>query len=116
MGARNTVNFLFADFYTEMVDKVEAHIEEIKRKILPILRRYGVKRVGLFGSCVRGEMREDSDIDILVEIEKDISLLDFVGLKLEIEEALRRKIDLVEYNTIKPLLRERILNQQVVIL
>jgi predicted nucleotidyltransferase len=91
-------------------------IEEIKRKILPILQRYGVKRVGLFGSYVRGEMREDSDIDILVEIEKDISLLDFVGLKLEIEEMLGRKVDLVEYNTIKPLLRERILKEQVVIL
>jgi hypothetical protein len=92
------------------------NIEEIKRKILPILQRYGVKRVGLFGSYVRGEIREDSDIDILVEIEKDISLLDFVGLKLEIEEALGRKIDLVEYNTIKPLIKERILNEQVVIL
>lgn len=95
---------------------MRAHIEEIKRKILPILQRYGVKRVGLFGSCVRGEMREDSDIDILVEIEKDISLLDFVGLKLEIEEALGEKVDLVEYKTIKPLLKERILNEQVRIL
>ncbi len=92
------------------------YIEEIKRKILPILQRYGVKRVGLFGSCVRGEMKEDSDIDILVEIEKDISLLDFVGIKLEIEDALGRKIDLVEYSTIKPLLKERILNEQVTIL
>ncbi|MEN4006853.1 MAG: nucleotidyltransferase family protein [Methanobacteriaceae archaeon] len=91
-------------------------IEEIKRKILPILQHYEVKKVGLFGSYVRGEMREDSDIDILVEIEKDISLLDFVGLKLEIEEMLGRKVDLVEYNTIKPLLRERILKEQVVIL
>ena len=91
-------------------------IEGIKRGILPILQSYGVKRVGLFGSCVRGEMRGDSDIDILVEIEKDISLLDFVGLKLEIEEALGIKVDLVEYNTIKPLLRERILKEQVVIL
>lgn len=91
-------------------------IEEIKRKVLPILQRYGVKRVGLFGSYIREEMREDSDIDILVEIEKDISLLDFVGLKLEIEEALGRKVDLVEYDTIKPLLRERILNEQVVLL
>ncbi|MFH1774905.1 MAG: nucleotidyltransferase family protein [Methanobacteriota archaeon] len=95
---------------------MKTHIEEIKQKVLPILQRYGVKRVGLFGSCVRGEMREDSDIDILVEIEKDISLLDFVGIKLEIEEALGRKIDLVEYNTIKPLLRERILNEQVIVL
>ena len=91
-------------------------IEEIKRKILPILQRYGVKKIGLFGSCVRGEMREDSDIDILVEIEDDISLLEFVGVKLEIEEALGKEIDLVEYNTIKPLLRERILKEQVLIL
>jgi len=95
---------------------MKARIKEIKRKILPILQRYGVKKVGLFGSCVRGEMTADSDLDILVEIEKDISLLDFVGLKLEIEEALNRKVDLVEYNTIKPLLRERILNEQEIIL
>ncbi|MDI6811244.1 MAG: nucleotidyltransferase family protein [archaeon] len=92
------------------------HTEEIKRRIIPILQHYGVKRAGLFGSWVRGEMREDSDIDILVEIEKDISLLDFVGIKLELEEALGRKIDLVEYNTIKPLLKERILKEQLVIL
>ena len=91
-------------------------VDEIKTRILPILRRYGVKRAGLFGSCVRGEMREDSDIDILVEIEKDISLLDFIGLKLEIEDALGRKVDLGEYDTIKPLLREKILKEQVVIL
>ena len=91
-------------------------IEEIKRKILPILQRYGVKRAGLFGSCVRGEVKEDSDIDILVEIEADISLLDFVGIKIELEYALERKVDLVEYSTIKPLLRERILNEQLVLL
>jgi hypothetical protein len=95
---------------------MKLHIEQIKRKILPILRRYGVKRVGLFGSCVRGEMTPDSDIDILVDIEKDISLLDFVGIKLELEEALNRKVDLVEYSTIKPLLRESILSQQEIIL
>ncbi len=88
----------------------------MKEKILPILQRHGVKKVGLFGSFVRDEMREDSDIDILVEIENDMSLLDFVGLKLEIEEALGMKVDLVEYSTIKPLLRERIMSEQVPIL
>jgi len=95
---------------------MKKHIEQIKQKILPILQRYEVKKVGLFGSCVRGQMTDDSDIDILVEIQKDISLLDFAGLKLEIEEALNRKVDLVEYDTIKPLLRERILNEQELIL
>jgi hypothetical protein len=91
-------------------------INKIKQKILPILQEYGVEKVALFGSCVRGEMEEDSDIDILVEIKKDISLLDFVGLKQKIEEALGRKVDLVEYDTLKPLLRERILKEQVVLL
>ncbi|MEW6172706.1 MAG: nucleotidyltransferase family protein [Bacillota bacterium] len=92
---------------------VAKEIKDIKQKTLPILRRYGVKKAGLFGSFARGEMREGSDIDLLVEIEKDISLLDFVGLKLEIEEALGRKVDLVEYCTIKPFLREKILSEQV---
>jgi len=95
---------------------MKSHVEQIKRKILPILQRYGVKKIGLFGSCIRGEMTPDSDIDILVDIEKDISLLDFVGIKLELEEALNRKVDLGEYNTIKPFLRERIMKEQEIIL
>ena len=94
----------------------QSHINKIKQKILPILQQYGVKKIALFGSCVRGEMEENSDIDILVDIEADISLLDFVGLKQKIEEALGRKVDLVEYDTLKPLLRERILKEQVVLL
>jgi len=95
---------------------MKAYIEEVKRKILPILRRYGVKKVGLFGSCVRGDVRDNSDVDILVEIGKDISLLDFVGLKLELEEKLRKKVDLVEYSTIKSILKDEILKEQEIIL
>ena len=91
-------------------------INKIKQKILPILQDYGVKKVALFGSCVRGEIGRKSDIDILVDIKADISLLGFVGLKQKIEEALGRKVDLVEYDTLKPLLRERILKEQVVLL
>ena len=91
-------------------------IEEIKKKTLPILKRYGVTKAALFGSSVRGEMKEGSDIDILVEIEEDISLLDFVGLKLELEETLGRKVDVVEYCALKPILKERVLSEQVPIL
>lgn len=46
-------------------------IQSIKKKIIPILRRYGVKKAAIFGSFVRGEAKKKSDIDILVEIEKD---------------------------------------------
>jgi predicted nucleotidyltransferase len=96
--------------------KKNSDVESVKQRILPILRRHGVTRAGLFGSLVRGEVRNSSDIDVLVEIEDDMSLLDFVGIKIELEEATGRKVDLVEYDTIKPLLRERILDEQVVIL
>lgn len=92
------------------------NIEEIKRKILPILKKYGVTRAGIFGSVVRGEAREESDIDILVEIESRMSLLDFVGLKLELEEALGKPVDLGEYSEIKPIIKEQILKEEVPIL
>jgi predicted nucleotidyltransferase len=92
------------------------NIEEIKRKILPVLKKYGVTRAGIFGSVVRGEAREESDIDILVEIESRMSSLDFVGLKLELEEALGKPVDLGEYSVIKPIIKEQILEEEVPIL
>jgi len=91
-------------------------IDKIKRKILPILKRYNVRRAGIFGSVVRGEEHEESDIDVLVEIESRMSLLDFAGLKLELEEALGKRVDLGEYSTIKPIIKEQILSEEVSIL
>jgi len=91
-------------------------VEEMKCKIIPILEQYGIKKAAIFGSFVKGEAKSGSDVDVLVEIESDMSLLDFVGIRLELEEALNRKVDLVEYETIKPLIREKILGEQVVIL
>ena len=95
---------------------MNTNIKQIKQSILPILQRYGVSKAALFGSIVKDQMQPDSDIDILVQIDSDISLLDFVGLKLELEDVLKRNIDLVEYETIKPRLREMILKEQQVIL
>jgi predicted nucleotidyltransferase len=91
-------------------------IEEIKGRIIPILERYGIKKAAIFGSLAKGEAKTSSDVDILVEIKRDMSLIDFVGIKLELEEALKMRIDLVEYDTIKPIIKERILAEQVVIL
>ncbi|MDP8216773.1 MAG: nucleotidyltransferase family protein [Candidatus Kaelpia imicola] len=95
---------------------MKENIEAIKQKIVPILQNYGVKKIALFGSSIRDEMEENSDIDILIDIKADISLLGFVGLKQKLEEVLGRKVDLVEYDTLKPILRERILKEQVVLL
>ena len=88
-------------------------INEIKAKILPVLRKYEVSKAGLFGSAARGQESAQSDIDILVELKKDLSLLDFVGLKQELEQTLGRKVDLVEYQTIKPLLKDRRIGEEL---
>jgi predicted nucleotidyltransferase len=91
------------------------NLEEIKLKIIPILKKYNVKKAGIFGSYARGEQRETSDIDILVDIDDDLSLLDFASLKVELEGALGKKVDLVEYTTIKSKLRKEILKDEVVV-
>ena len=91
-------------------------IEKTKEKILPVLKIHSVKRAGIFGSYSRGDFKKNSDIDLLVEIKKRISLLDFIGLKLELEEVLGKKVDLVEYTAIKPILKEKILNEEIRIL
>ena len=91
-------------------------IQEIKEKITPILQQYGITKAAIFGSLAKGEATTRSDVDILVEIKGDMSLLDFIGIKIELEEALKMKVDLVEYDTIKPIIKERILAEQVVIL
>ena len=91
-------------------------IQEIKRKTEPVLRKHGIRKAAVFGSAARGEMRKDSDVDILVDLREDASLLDIVELKEELEGALERDVDVIEYDTIKPLLRESILGSQVSLL
>ncbi|WXG47559.1 MAG: nucleotidyltransferase family protein [Candidatus Atabeyarchaeum deiterrae] len=91
-------------------------VEVIENKIAPVLKRYGVRRAAIFGSIARGEEMENSDIDILVEFEGDKSLLDLAGLKIELEETLGRKVDVLTYDSLHPLLRDRILSEQKVIL
>jgi len=89
--------------------------DSIKAIIGSTLEKYGVRKAALFGSIVRNEATEESDIDLLVEFEGGRSLLDLAGLKLELERLLLRKVDIVTYRSLHPLLRDRILSEQVVI-
>jgi len=91
-------------------------LDEIRNRIVPVLRRCGVKKAAIFGSFVKGEGKEGSDIDVLVEFKGEKSLLDLAGLKIELEEALGRKVDVLTYNSLHPLLKERIIQEQRVIL
>jgi len=89
-------------------------IGELKRKIVPLLKKHGVRKAGIFGSVARGEARKKSDIDILIEVRaKKFSLLDLVGLELELKKVLGRNVDLLTYRGIHPLLKERILKEEV---
>lgn len=92
------------------------NIDKIKIKIIGILKKYGVVKAGIFGSYAKGEDNKRSDIDLLIETPADFSLLDFVGLKLELEKAVKRKVDLVDYRTIKERLKSIILKEEVEII
>ena len=80
----------------------------IQEKAVPILRRAGVRRASLFGSVTRGKSLPN-DIDILVELSQQASLLNFINLKNRLEEGLGQKVDLVEYGSIKPALKTSIM-------
>lgn len=95
--------------------KTKDNITKLKRKILPIIQSYEVKKAALFGSFVRGEAGKNSDIDMLVEFKGAKSLFDLVGLKIELEELLKRKVDVLTYKSLHPLLKKRILNEQKII-
>lgn len=93
--------------------KIRKNIDKIKLKAIAILKKYKVKRAGLFGSYVRSEQKKNSDIDILIEPIKNMGLLDLSGLKIELENALGRKVDLVSYKYIHPYLKDKILRNEI---
>lgn len=84
--------------------------------ILRVLREHraelqgmGARRLGLFGSFVRGEERPDSDVDLLVELDRR-TFDRYMDLKLRLEQLLGRPVDLVLADRLKPALRDRILS------
>ena len=91
-------------------------IAKIKEKAIPILKEAGVTRSAIFGSYVRGEQREDSDIDLLVDFPDGLSLFDVAEIKYKLEDALGKKVDLVAFDRIKPRLKPYILSEQMPIL
>jgi uncharacterized protein len=72
---------------------------------------YGVLRLGLFGSYVRGQERKKSDIDILVAFNREIDLFDFLDLREFLESRLNSKVDLVMESALKPSIGKRILSE-----
>ncbi len=92
---------------------LEEIVETIKDLKEEIEKRYKAEIIGVFGSFARGEQKETSDVDILVDFHKDATLIDFTGLSIFLEEKLGIRVDIVPKSSIRKELRERI-NQEVV--
>jgi len=87
-------------------------LDTIQETIIPILKNHKVKRASLFGSVVYGEQDKGSDIDLLVELPGGSSLFDLVRLKRDLEKGLNKKVDLVTYNSLHPLIKDKILREK----
>src|SRR3989344_5493129 len=92
----------------------DKELQKIAKIAVPILKKNGIVKAGIFGSYARGEAKKRSDIDMLIKVgRKKFSLLDHVRLERELEEKLDKKVDLLTYNGINHLLKNRILDEEV---
>ncbi|MEK6894396.1 MAG: nucleotidyltransferase family protein [Nanoarchaeota archaeon] len=88
-------------------------LQEIKEKIAPLLKENNVTKAGIFGSYARGEEKNGSDVDILIEMNDGGGFDSIINLKILLEKILKRKVDLVEYCTIRKELKRSILRDEI---
>ena len=100
-----------------MKTKESKSIREIQKILInhkqELREKYGVREIGIFGSYIRNENRKDSDIDILVEIEKPMGFFKFIRLERYLSELLGAKVDLVTKKALKPHIGQRILAEVI---
>jgi hypothetical protein len=106
-GSGPHVTYSFNKFQTPLL---------LKKQILPILQKNAVIKAAFFGSFARGDNRPDSDIDLLVELEKNKSLLDLIGLEQILEDKFKRDFDVVTFNSLNPRLKNYVYKDLIEIL
>ena len=89
--------------------------DTLKKYEKDLNKRYRLKKIGIFGSYIRNEAKEESDLDILVEFEQDadVGLLKFVEIENYLSDLLGVKVDLVEKSALKPRIGRHILKEVV---
>lgn len=98
-----------------MLVNKDPRFKDIYSALKPYLKEYGISRIAVFGSYARDEVKPDSDIDLLVEINKSYGILKFIALKQLIEKKLGKKVDLVEPQCLEPLIKDEVLAQAITI-
>jgi uncharacterized protein len=84
-----------------------------KSQVFDLAKKYGAHNVRIFGSLARGEMKDNSDIDFLVEFEEQCSLFDQGGLLMDLQDLLNCKVDIVDEQAMRPRFREQILKEAI---
>ncbi len=93
--------------------KIREMLQQKREEILNLAAQHGASNIRIFGSVARNEEREDSDIDFLVDMESDRSLLDRIGLIQDLEDLLGRKVDVATVKGLRESFRERIMSQAI---
>lgn len=91
----------------------EQVLKILKEELSYLKETFQIKRIGIFGSWVRGEQTEGSDIDVLVEFEKPVGFFTFIELEDHLSELLGVRVDLVTPDALKPLIKSYILEETV---
>jgi len=108
-----TVNALII-LPANLTDRIMDPLALLRQHERELKERFGVAKIGVFGSFVRGEDRPDSDVDVLVVFRQGEKTFDnFMGIKFYLEDLFGRKVDLVTESALKPLIRDPILHDVV---
>jgi len=91
-------------------------LEQYQKLILPVLKRYLIKRAAIFGSFAKDNANSDSDVDLLIEPTSGFTIFKMLKLEDEISDLIKRKVDLVEYTALKPSIRKEVLSSAINIL
>ena len=92
---------------------LEVLLKEKREEVLRACTKHGARNVRIFGSVVRGEADDRSDLDVLVDMEPGRSLLDLAGVLVDLEELLGCKVDVVTERGLRERIRERVLREAV---
>lgn len=88
---------------------MQSNIDEIRKQVIPLCKKYNCKKIALFGSYAKGLEKDKSDVDILIEPPPKLGIIRFASMKLDLQNALNREVDLLTYNSISPYMKESIL-------
>ena len=86
-------------------------VEIIREHLAEVRKRFGVKKIGVFGSYSRADETDTSDVDVLVGFERPVDIFTFLELKEYLETVLNRKVDLVTEKALKPMIKDRVLSE-----